>query len=319
MRQTDTIQPDEKNIVVLTLGIIAFICLALLSGPAFAVGKTEVRDIIIEEARQTVVPPSLALAVAKVESGFRDDFEGKDGARGVMQILPEVAEDQHRIDGEDLWDARQNVRLGLKILQRLVDRSDGDWDEALAKYSSHNTKGLSTKTSKKYVGDVLKWERTYADELIAQNEVEGRRREVLLGDASAFTPRRNLRSSRKSSRRYSSRRGRKNACADVDHYESDVDTIHDCLDSSDDGRFYTDGRYRRLPKYASRQYASRRYNSRRYNSSGRGIRYAWYRGPRRDLSGNIAERLRNARQYLDDFGDDYRPRRHRRGRVRSWR
>ena len=313
MREFNTIDSNQRNIFVLTLGIITFVCLALLSGPTLAAGKTEVRDIIIEEARRTVVPPSLALAVAKVESGFQDDFEGKDGARGVMQIRAEVAEDQFGIDGEDLWDARKNVRLGLKILERLSDRSDGNWDDALATYSTHEETRRAGRAkpsrqlkdrdvARNYVGDVLKWERRYADELIAQNEVEGRRREVLLGDASPYTsPSHN--SSRHSSRRSYRSRWHNDACADVNNDDQDVDAIHDCLETDEDGRFYTGDRYYRSPRYASRY----------------GKRDAWYRGPRHDLRGNIAERLRTARLYLDDFGDDFRPRRYRRGRGWRWR
>jgi hypothetical protein len=319
MREFNATDTNQRNIIVLALGIITFICLALLSGPTLAAGKTEVREIIIEEARRTVVPPSLALAVAKVESGFQDDFEGKDGARGVMQIRPEVAEDQFGIDGEDLWDARKNVRLGLKILESLSERSDGNWDDALATYSTHAETRRSgrTKSSRQlkdsdvardYVGDVLKWERRYADELIAQNEVEGRRREVLLGDASPYTsPSRH--SSRSSARRGYRSRWYNDACADVDNDDQDVDAIHDCLETDEDGRFYTGDHKYRSPRYASR-YASR------YGKK-HGKRYAWYRGPRHDLRGNIAERLRSARLYLDDFGDDFRPRRYRRGR--GWR
>jgi hypothetical protein len=37
------------------------------------------------------------------------------------------------------------------------------------------------------------------------------------------------------------------------------------------------------------------------------------------LRGNITERLRLARLYLDDLGDDIRPRRYRRGHGRRWR
>jgi hypothetical protein len=303
MREFNEIDSHQRNIIVLALGLITFICLALLSGPSFSAGKTEVRDIIIEEARRTVVPPSLALAVAKVESGFRDDFEGKDGARGVMQILPEVAEDQFGIDGENLWDARKNVRLGLKILERLSDHSDGNWDGALAIYSTHEETRRSGRAkpssrlkdrdgARNYVGDVLKWERKYADELIAQNEVEGRRREVLLGDASSYT-------SRHRSRRNYRSRGYNNACADVDNEDQDVDAIHDCLETDEEGWFYTAGRNYRLPRRAPR--------------------YTRYRGPRHDLRGNITERLRLARLYLDDLGDDIRPRRYRRGHGRRWR
>jgi len=144
-----------------------------------------------------------------------------------------------------------------------------------------------------YVGDVLKWERRFADELIAQNEVEGRRREVLLGDASKHNP-------TNSSEDNSNRNDQGGACADMRDERSDVDAIHDCLDSGEDGKFYVTSRPHRF------SYPRRLFDE--------------YRRPRHDLSGNIRERLRLARQNLDDFGNNFRPRhpRYRRDRIRRW-
>ena len=56
-----TLQPNRLNIIILALGVIAFISMALFGSSAFAASKAEVRKIILEEARKTVVPPSLAL------------------------------------------------------------------------------------------------------------------------------------------------------------------------------------------------------------------------------------------------------------------
>jgi hypothetical protein len=289
-----TLQLNRLNITILALGVIAFIGMALFSGPAFSASKAEVREIILEEARKTVVPPSLALAVGKIESGFNEGSEGKNGARGIMQILPEVAENRYRIDPDDLWGVRENVRIGLKILESLADRSNGNWEEALASYTRQNSRGkMSLAAAQDYVGDVLKWERRFADELIAQNEVEGRRREVLLGDASKH-------SSANFSEDYSSRNDQDGACADMHDEKSSVDAVHDCLDSGEDGKFYVTSRPHRFT------YPRRPFDE--------------YRRPRHDLSGNIRERLRLARQNLDDFGSNFRPRhpRHRRDRIRRW-
>ena len=38
---------------------------------SFAISRTEVKQIVIEEAQRSTVPPALALAVAKVESDFQ--------------------------------------------------------------------------------------------------------------------------------------------------------------------------------------------------------------------------------------------------------
>jgi len=164
---------------------IALVAMALWAGPALAESRTEVRHIITKEAQESTVPASLALAVAKVESDFRDDYESPTGARGVMQIMPGTAVDEYGVPAQDLWRARPNVRLGIRILEDLVEAADGRWDDALATYATGRT-GKSPRAARAgsvigdYVGAVLSWERRFAEELIAGDEVERRKRKVLL-------------------------------------------------------------------------------------------------------------------------------------------
>ena len=156
--------------------LVLIICAA---GPAFAAATEQVKRIIIEESRETLVPSSLALAVAQVESGLRPDRQGADGARGVFQLHPDVADDLG-IDRRQLWDARRNVRAGLRVLDNLLDRTEGRWDEALRAFTSlrPNRAGANTE---RYVSDVLGWERRFAERLALQDAVDGRRRDVLMG------------------------------------------------------------------------------------------------------------------------------------------
>ncbi len=70
--------------------IISFTLLALFlfQVGAQAATRSDVKQIIIQEAQNSRVPASLALAVAKVESDFLEDALSSAGARGVMQIMP---------------------------------------------------------------------------------------------------------------------------------------------------------------------------------------------------------------------------------------
>ena len=147
--------------------------------PANAKSSDNLRAIIINEAQKTSVPGSLALAVVKMESNFRADHEGADGARGLMQILPDTALSLN-IDPTKLWQVRPNLRAGLKILGRLLKRTEGRWEQAIQAYGSARRDPQSVK-NQRYVTAVLKSERQFAEQLAATDTRSDRRRDVLAG------------------------------------------------------------------------------------------------------------------------------------------
>jgi len=163
----------------LSLLVLAALITIGAARPGAAATTDEVKRIIVEESRQTLVPSSLALAVAQVESGLRPDRQGADGARGVFQLLPATA-DSLDTQPRELWNPRKNVRAGLKLLDGLLDRTEGRWDEALRAFASlrPDRNGVNPQ---RYVSDVLGWERRYAERLALQDAVNGRRRDVLMG------------------------------------------------------------------------------------------------------------------------------------------
>jgi len=131
--------------------------------------RTEIKKLVVEEALATNVPPSLAMAVAKVESDFQPQAISSKGARGVMQIMPTNAYVEFGVDADELWNARLNIQLGIDYLERLIGRYDGRWDLALSHYNggsgaenSLNTRVLPS--TQKYVQTVLQWQRRYANQ-----------------------------------------------------------------------------------------------------------------------------------------------------------
>ena len=133
--------------------------------------QTEIKRLVIQEALNSSVPPSLALALAKVESNFREAALSPKGARGVMQIMPATARGEYGIGAEELWDARLNIQLGIDFLERLIDRYQGRWDLALSHYNGGSVAGSLPNASvlpvtKRYVEAVLGWERRYADQAV---------------------------------------------------------------------------------------------------------------------------------------------------------
>ena len=100
-----------------------------------APGRQAVRDIVASTARRHGVSPSLALAVAYQESGFRQGVVSSAGAIGVMQVMPHVGRNLSRQLGRplDLYDTRDNATAGVVLLRQLL-RTQGSEARALAAY-----------------------------------------------------------------------------------------------------------------------------------------------------------------------------------------
>lgn len=98
--------------------------------------KGWLKEMIVNEAQQTThVTPSVALAVAKIESGFRPHVVSSAGAIGVMQIMPRTGRDVFGLNRTELFDPAINIRAGVTFLDQLIDRYDGRIDLALSHYN----------------------------------------------------------------------------------------------------------------------------------------------------------------------------------------
>lgn len=168
----------QSRLILLTI----FAILLLSNNSAYAISEYEIRMTITKETADTNVPTSLAIAIAKVGSNFRPDYQGLKGARGVMQIMPEMAESMD-ISPADLWAPRSNIRLGLKILSDILNRTEGEWAQAISIYYSDRI-NPATRFMRQRIAKVLEWERRYAEQLALQDPREKRRRSVLAGENS---------------------------------------------------------------------------------------------------------------------------------------
>ncbi len=155
------------SLILAALMITAF-SLAVLT-PAEASTRADVRRLVVEEAMNSHVPPSLAMAVAKVESDFQPKALSTAGARGVMQIMPATAMGEYGVQADELWNTRLNVQLGIDFLEQLIARYDGRWNLALSHYNGgsvmYTRSGMEPlPATRKYVEAVLKWQRRYAEQ-----------------------------------------------------------------------------------------------------------------------------------------------------------
>ena len=83
-------------------------------------------------ARENQVQPALVKAVIAAESNFDPGAVSRKGARELMQLMPETAE---QLGVDDPLQPTDNVRGGTRYLRRMLDRY-GDLSRALAAYNA---------------------------------------------------------------------------------------------------------------------------------------------------------------------------------------
>jgi len=86
------------------------------------------------EARRLKLPPGLVMAVIEVESNFDRWAVSSAGAVGLMQIMPFWPR-QLGMTNQELVRIPQNIRMGCTILRFYLDRENGDYRRALARYN----------------------------------------------------------------------------------------------------------------------------------------------------------------------------------------
>jgi soluble lytic murein transglycosylase len=137
-------------------------------------------DIIRQQAAEKEVDAALIAAVIYSESKFSDATSSA-GARGLMQITPEAANEIERLSGgtsfriDDLSDPEINIRYGTFFLRELLDRFGGDEAAALAAYnagpsnaeewggSDLNVSDIPFPETRAYVEEVLDKRAAYRD------------------------------------------------------------------------------------------------------------------------------------------------------------
>lgn len=107
----------------------------LFRRPAAEVRET--LQAVVEAARETQLSPFLLLGMVAQESSFRPWARSSYGAVGLMQVVERFHHQKLKAAAEehDATPIRTNVRVGSAILREYADRSGGDLDAALQRYS----------------------------------------------------------------------------------------------------------------------------------------------------------------------------------------
>jgi soluble lytic murein transglycosylase len=128
--------------------VIGLVVGVLVAGGAFDKAIKELtlpldhEDIIRQQAQEKGVDAALIAAVIDTESKFSAGAKSSAGARGLMQITPEAAEDIARHSGattfhtSDLSNPEINIKYGTYLLAERIAFYGGDVVAALASYNA---------------------------------------------------------------------------------------------------------------------------------------------------------------------------------------
>ncbi|MFA6458467.1 MAG: lytic transglycosylase domain-containing protein [Patescibacteria group bacterium] len=119
------------------------------------ISESAIIKMIFKASKKEDINPCLALTVAKIESGFDPNAKSGKGAIGVMQLMPDKAEE---LGVENPRDAKQNIEGGVQHLADLVEKY-GSRKNALIAYNCGEgalQKYLRTNKLPKGAADYLK-------------------------------------------------------------------------------------------------------------------------------------------------------------------
>ena len=154
-------------------------------------------DKAIQIAKQYDIDVALMLAIIYAESNFNPSAVSKNGAGGLMQMMPETARElgltvpqyqdkrKPKLDSyiDERFDPHKNLHAGLTYFKMLLEKYRGNLTLALGAYNIGPGKvkvaGPLISSGKKYADKVLSRSQHYRDN-VAQMETDLKRLEALL-------------------------------------------------------------------------------------------------------------------------------------------
>jgi soluble lytic murein transglycosylase-like protein len=122
--------------------------LEILRNKPLTVGQAlEIADVVMDETKASKVPVHMVLGVMSLESEFYPDAVSSEGARGLMQVMPDIW--NQYVSTEPLKGLKMkhnpalNVMVGIRYLGDLK-RQYGDWRKVLKEYGGFKKKSPET-------------------------------------------------------------------------------------------------------------------------------------------------------------------------------
>ena len=139
--------------------------------PSLRKKSEQFHPIIVKAASRYEMDPALIKAVIMAESGYNSQAISRQGAKGLMQLMPKTAE---ALGVENSLDPEHNVNGGVKYLKQLLDEFNHDVKLALAAYNAGSSKvrrhqGIPPiKATRHYVKKVFAYYQYYKSETIRE-------------------------------------------------------------------------------------------------------------------------------------------------------
>lgn len=96
----------------------------------------DLAEKIYDYATKHDIEPDVAYGLVFTESTFRDRAVSHVGARGLTQLMPRTAKWlEPGVTTRDLYDPDVNLDLGFRYLRQLIDKYEGDVENALTAYN----------------------------------------------------------------------------------------------------------------------------------------------------------------------------------------
>lgn len=96
--------------------------------------RLELLRTVHREARRAQLKPDLVLALIQIESKFDRFAVSRAGAQGLMQVMPFWKRDIGHTD-DNLTNPETNLWYGCQILKYYMQKENGNWMQALARYN----------------------------------------------------------------------------------------------------------------------------------------------------------------------------------------
>lgn len=111
--------------------LFTFLVFILFSASTFSYTTDEVKQNIIQQAKNMGVEPAIVLSIAKTESGFNQSAKGASGHIGVFQLSHHTAKTM----GLDPYNLDDNIKGGITYYKKMYELF-GSRELAIAAYNS---------------------------------------------------------------------------------------------------------------------------------------------------------------------------------------